>query len=222
MDFYLEHICQPLFPYFSVKKLIYFTSCNKYLYDNSESSLENKCNGLYNVYPEDVKISWRYTLSLLKYGKRDIPVILNLCGWNVKLKCPFNTQICANYTNDFIWKLKTLDDVKCASKQQSGYSFCTSQVQICKSNLKLEDSLDDYLDNYENDCKHDLTYTIFREELELEFPCSISTPRKNCKRLKEYYPEFNGSEYIGLSLRNDGKTLFESIVSIDIFMRSDY
>lgn len=221
MNFYLEHICQPLFPYFSVKKLIYITSCNKYLYNNSEPYIKNKCNELYDVYDEDVKISWRYTLSLLKYGKRDIPVILNLCGgYNVELKCSFNTQIYANHKNYIIWKLKSLDGVKYAIKQSSNYTYCTSQVQVCGSNKQLEDSLDDYLNNYREDTEHDLEYTFFEEEI--EFPCSISTPRKNCKRLKEYYPEFDGSDYIGLSIRNDGKTLFESIVSVDIFMRSDY
>lgn len=64
MDFYFESICEPLLHMLNVKELILFTSCNTYLYSISEKYLEYNCKKLYDV--DIPRISWRYTLSLLK------------------------------------------------------------------------------------------------------------------------------------------------------------
>lgn len=219
----LEHIYQPLLPYLFVKKLIMFTTCNKFLYSISETYLKDKCQELYDV--ETPIISWRYTLSLLKYGKRDIPVIFIFCGEGFRLQHVFNIQIYANYKNNIIWNLQEFGEVEYAIEQEIHCTYYTSRVQVCELNKEIEDSLEDYINNYTKDYNHNLEYMV--EDEILEFPYPISTCRKNCKRIIHCCEEFGddgfyGNKYIGLATRDDGRTLFETITSIDIFMTFDY
>ena len=198
MDFYLEYLLQPLLPYLSVKKLLMFTSCNKFLNSKSEKYLEDKCKKLYDV--DNPRISWRYTLSLLKYGQREIPIIVNLCdGNNVTLKCLYNTTIYADNDKPIP---ESYDYVNASiDKYHMELTYYDSCFQLLKSNLELTDTLDDYLSS---DQKEEYYFgdTSFH----------ISKPRNNCERHFNIQP-LNNKKYIGLS-----NSLFESITSLDIFM----
>ena len=205
MDFYLEYLSQPLLPYLSVKKLIMFTSCNKFLNSKSENLLEDKCKKLYDI---DVpKYSWRYTLTLLKYGKRKIPIIMNLSdgGNNVILKCSSYTTV---YACDPGTLPESYDNViKTIDEYLMELIYFNSCFQLLEPNFKLIDNLEDYLLSNNGGCYYNkVGGPIFR----------ISAPRKNCRRCYGLQ-KLNNKKYIGLSMLHD-KTLFESITSVDVFM----
>jgi len=162
MNTLLDHICQPLLQYLSTQKLIKFTSCNKFLYNISEPYLKDKCQQSYDV--EYFKISWRYTLSLLKNGYKKIPIIINLCENNkVSLRCNYYTKIYAN----------------CNKYTPHSFDY-------------MHESINKYHDEY-------IYQGCYIDNI-LDFD--------------------SDSKYYGLSFRkSDGKTLFESIISINIFMK---
>lgn len=206
----LEYIYRPLLPYLSVRKIIMFTTCNKFLYSVSESYLKDKCQELYNV--EKPKISWRYTLLLLKYGKKDIPLIENRYDGNLLCLVHFtDITIYAHTPNNKIIDPEFLiDDL--ISYGFDNYEYITSNIQILDDNKKLIDTIDDYIDSFEeSDISYRLTPNFFNK---------VSLPRLNCKRVN-HIDNFNNNKYAGLSYRNsDNKTLFEAITSIDFFIKN--
>jgi hypothetical protein len=195
MDFYLEFIYQPLLPILSVRSLIMFTSCNKFLYSLSETFIKDKCLSLYAV--ENPRATWRYTLSLLKYGKRDIPIIVNLINDNkVTLKSIYSTTIYADDINPVAEYYSYVE--ASIDKYSTGYLYHKSCFQLVKENSDLVDNLlttgIEFYGDYHN----------------------ISNPRTNCQRFYDIL-HLNNEKYIGLSKIYD-KTIFEAIASIDIFM----
>lgn len=207
MDFYLEYICQPLLPHLSVKKLLMFTSCNKFLHSKSEEYIREKCKILFGSFKP--KISWRYTLPLLKYGKRQVPVFVNLCDDNgkVTIEHKYNAIIYARENKPSTKSHISFDNS--VEEFSLDYQYYDSCFQILEPNSKLEDSIENYISS--NDTEDHEIYDNKR----LSF--KISQPRNNCERY--YFPHLlNNNKYIGLSQIHD-KTLFESITSIDIFMK---
>jgi len=222
MNIYLEHVFQPLLKRLSTDKLLNFTSCNKFLNNVSEEYLKTKCQQLYDI--ENYKISWRYTLSLLKHGYKDIPIFINLCDNNiVKLEYKCNITIYADIINDDIIRpelLNSLNDI--INGEFYGYSYYTCSIQILKNKRELEDSIRNYLNTFDIESEHNVRWNWDFLGESLLFCHDISTPRKNCERINNY-DDFNDNKYIGISNRNsDNKSLFEVITSIDIFVVNEY
>jgi hypothetical protein len=135
-------ICQKL----SIKKLLNLTGCNRNLLNSPffkekcQEKYQNK--GKLKLYPLK---RWRGTLSLLKFGFKERPIVINYCGnCRPRLKYWSNLCICANDTVDYSddctkWTVESIENDQ-SHCDYVGYGF---RYVILEKDHSLIDTLGD-------------------------------------------------------------------------------
>ena len=135
----MEFCYDPLLPRLELKELLLFTSCNKHLYSISEKYLKEeglKDDYIRGYFEESSIKSYRYILSLLKYGKKKVPVILNICDKkNVNLEYKY-------------YMLLTAED--CAINSAEEYVFYGFNFYSLRDDSKIRGHFDHMVYNYRN------------------------------------------------------------------------
>lgn len=208
----VNYILDPLLIRLSIRKLLLFTACNKHIYGTSYDIIKYKCREKYQIDESVILHSWRYTLALLSFGYREIPIIVNLSKHNdVKLQFMNYFTIYA----DDIYNEKGISDnntqIDWSISINDHYIYYTHKYQIKLT--ELTHTLDDY---YNSPGKIEELINFYGTIM--KFPGYVSKPRKSCQRINDF-SIFRDNKYIGLCKRDsDTTTLFNSITSIDIFM----